>query len=302
MAKLINEVMKLQKRAAILISEAFQRHLGGCIGVELFLTPMKLRPQQTIEGTSIRILTRPLWACPRSAKLEIPRKPVERRIGGWSPIEAFAWKEGPLRLAKSAEKYTEEWEAKTAFVLAPWDRRIECIIEAREAALTTHHAMYKRTQDDAVVYTDGSGFSGHIGAAAVNHQDEMTSERMYLGTEDQSTVYAAELTGIAMALARTIQNNKDELTPTAVGTAPTTARVLTIFSDSQAAIQAVQNPLRPSGQYVLGLIYDHVKVLRPRYSTVTLHRIHDQRGHVTRDGVVRMRRCGEVRPAERMNQ
>jgi hypothetical protein len=62
MAKLINELVKLRKRAAILISGAFQRHLGGCIGVEPFLTPMKLRLQQTIEERTIRILTGPQWA------------------------------------------------------------------------------------------------------------------------------------------------------------------------------------------------------------------------------------------------
>jgi ribonuclease HI len=115
-----------------------------------------------------------------------------------------------------------------------------------------------------LIYTDGSGFEGHIGAAAVNIHDGDTviSDRKHLGTESQSTVYAAELSGIEMALARAIKDNK---------AIPTRAREVILFSDSQAAIQAVTNPQRPSGQYVLGVIYDHVRTLRSRYSTfVTL--------------------------------
>ena len=102
-----------------------------------------------------------------------------------------------------------------------------------------------------LVYTDGSGFEGHIGAAAVNIHDldaaAIISDRRHLGTESQSTVYAAELSGIEMALARAIKHNK------AKSSASThkTAREVIILSDSQAAIQAVQNPQRPSGQYVL---------------------------------------------------
>ena len=37
---------------------------------------------------------------------------------------------------------------------------------------------------------------------------------------------------------------------------------MVIFSDCQAAIQAVQNPKRSSGQFVLCSIYDHARALR----------------------------------------
>jgi ribonuclease HI len=79
-------------------------------------------------------------------------------------------------------------------------------------------------------------------------------DRKHLGTEDQSTLYAAELSGIEIALARAIKDNKET---------PTKAREVILFSDSQAAIQALQNPQRPSGQYVLTLIYNHLRDLRP---------------------------------------
>jgi ribonuclease HI len=116
-----------------------------------------------------------------------------------------------------------------------------------------------------MIYTDGSGFEGHIGAAAVNIHDGDTviSDRRHLGTESQSTVYAAELS-VDMALARTISDNKANTN--IIGSKRKTAREMIILSDSQAAIQAVQNPQRPSGQYVLSCIYDHVRALRSQYS------------------------------------
>jgi ribonuclease HI len=75
-------------------------------------------------------------------------------------------------------------------------------------------------------------------------------DRKHLGTEDQSTLYAASLSGIEIALARAIKDNKER---------PTKAREVILFSDSQA----LQNPQRPSGQYVLTLIYNHLRDLRP---------------------------------------
>ncbi|KAJ9481215.1 hypothetical protein VN97_g12279 [Penicillium thymicola] len=104
-----------------------------------------------------------------------------------------------------------------------------------------------------MIFTDGSGFAGHIAASTASLIHGVTSQRRYLGTDSQSTVYAAELSGIEMALAKTRNINGQP-----------TAREVIIFSDSQAVIQAVQNPQRPSGQYVLGLIYEHVRAIRSR--------------------------------------
>lgn len=268
MTRLVNELVKLQKRAAVLISGAFKSISTAALDIELFLLPMKLRLQQSIEECAIRILTGPQWACPRTAK--IARKPIERRLGGWTPLEALVWRNGPIKLnIKTNTEGAEKWEERAAFVLPPWERRISCYIEPSEAAKATHEAIIQKKwtevgSETSLIYTDGSGFEGHIGAAAVNIHDSDTviSDRRHLGTGRQSTVYAAELSGIEMALARAIKNNKAK---------PIKAREVTLFSDSQAAIQAVQNPQRPSGQYVLGVIYDRVRTLRSRHSSfVTL--------------------------------
>jgi ribonuclease HI len=124
------------------------------------------------------------------------------------------------------------------------------MIKDHEAALMTHDEICKN-DDQLAIYTDGSGYQGRVGAAAVCHraqeQPENQVRQSYLGTEVDSTVYAAELDGIRMAL------------DTAGNISP---RSLTLFSDSQAAIQAVQNPRRPSGQYILSAIYRKVRALR----------------------------------------
>ena len=98
-----------------------------------------------------------------------------------------------------------------------------------------------------IFFTDGSGYEGKIGASAVA-PDRGIQARRFLGSTEQATVYAAELTGIEMALDKfKSQSESSELV---------------IFADSRAVIQAVQNPKRPSGQHILRAIYAHVHELR----------------------------------------
>ncbi|KUM55456.1 hypothetical protein ACN42_g11818, partial [Penicillium freii] len=268
--KLTSELTKIQKRAAILISGAFRGTAGAALDTELFITPIKLRIQQIVEETAIRILTGPQWACPQTAKEA--RKPTHRRLGGWSPTEAIAQKK-PLRL-----QLGEKWEEKQAFVLAPWEARMLCFIENQEAALESHKSIYEDVACDdhgrtSMIFTDGSGFAGHIGASTARYYPEVTSQRRYLGTDSQSTVYAAELSGIEMALAKTREEQAREViicTDPNLNNGQPTAREVIIFSDSQAAIQAVQNPQRPSGQYVLTAIYNHVRAIRSQNQSTNI--------------------------------
>lgn len=128
------------------------------------------------------------------------------------------------------------WETHQPHILAPWETPLVAVIDSHEAALNYHKEYCARK--GIAAYTDGSGLNGRIGASAVSVSQEWIRSRT-LGTEEESTVYAGELTGIRMALHKL---RKEQTSAT-------------VFVDSQAAIQAVRSPQRPSGQYILGKIY-----------------------------------------------
>ena len=160
------------------------------------------------------------------------------------------------------------WESRKAFVIAPWEARILCTIDQdTEAARASHDrierdSLFQQAAPDrtptVLFFTDGSGYEGQVGASAVAPR-EGVFQRRYLGTTEQSTVYVAELNGIEMAIAKFV--NQPEPTK------------MVIFSDCQAAIQAVQNPKRSSGQFVLASIYNHVRTIRSLQQTPTFDQI-----------------------------
>ncbi|KNG79995.1 putative reverse transcriptase [Aspergillus nomiae NRRL 13137] len=232
--KMLAEFAQIQKQAALLISGAFKGTAAAALNVELYILPVHLQLQQIIEETAIRIRTGPELACPESVLK--PRSARERRRSGWTPMEALSRKGGPLWPLGG-----RTWETRKPYILAPWEAPLETVIDSHDAALEFHKGYCARRQGIAV-YTDGSGLNGRIGASAVSISRGWIHSRT-LGTEGESTVYAGELTGIRMALHKL---RKEKLPAI-------------IFVDSQAAIQAVRNPQRPSGQYILGEIYYIVK-------------------------------------------
>ncbi|KAI9037099.1 putative RNA-directed DNA polymerase from transposon X-element, partial [Aspergillus affinis] len=201
--------VRIQTRAAILISSAFRNTASAALEVELYLPPIRIQMQQTIQEAAIRIQTGPAIACPRGLRWE--RSKEAFKASGYSPMEALKWKKtGPLYGYGSRQ---EVWETRRAHVLAPWESPLRCIIEGAEEAVQTHDRICR--EDRQIWYTDGNGYQGMIGAAAVS-----------------------------------IRADRAKPIP------------ITVFSDSQAAIQAVRNPGRPSGQYALRAIYERIRTLR----------------------------------------
>ncbi|KAJ6032617.1 hypothetical protein N7540_003349 [Penicillium herquei] len=199
-----------------------------------------------------------LWT---SALLQYYRTATARHHGGWSPIEVLRWKKGQILYLDGSNLV---WETRKSFILAPWEQRITYVIEDAEKARISAEKAYPGVPDDpgdpstdfsaekpCVFFTDGSGYEGHIGAAVVIPTELDSNLKRHLSKSDQSTVYLAELSGIELALESFLAR---------LQTYP--ARQLVIFVDSQAAIQAVQNPKRPSGQFILCSIYAKFKAIQ----------------------------------------
>jgi hypothetical protein len=136
------------------------------------------------------------------------------------------------------------WETRQAYLRAPWQAGPDVVFKKREETRNRHDTI-QRSQA-LKIYTDGSGYQGHVGSAAVV-PDLNTCFTAYLGIESISTVYAAELKGMQMTLAmvkRVVQAGASRWKERA-------ARGIHIFSDSQAGHKALINPRIVSGQVFL---------------------------------------------------
>ncbi|KAJ5303938.1 uncharacterized protein N7443_003598 [Penicillium atrosanguineum] len=158
-------------------------------------------------------------------------------------MEAQAWKTGGYLTAPPGT-LTRHWESRKAFVQALWQAPPEVIIEDREVAVKRHDQILAIDwrERPAILYTDRSGIEGRIGAAAiVDLEDQHTHSQM--GDENTSTVYAAELRVIEMALALVLESTEPW--------AKQAKNRLIIFADSQAALKALGRPRMPSGHVYL---------------------------------------------------
>lgn len=141
---------------------------------------------------------------------------------------------------------------------APWWIPPPTIIHKdKTTAKSAHqHLLKSQPQDEnLIVYTDGSGINGKIGAAAVGPSSTWNS---FLGPAESFTVYSAELYGIYLASLMTIQTDHN-------------SKSLIICVDNQSAIRAIGQPKNRSGQHILYQIVHSIDILRQRGFTVELH-------------------------------
>ncbi|KAJ5543315.1 zinc knuckle domain protein [Penicillium sp. DV-2018c] len=237
----------IQKQAACMISGAFRTTAAEALNVELHLPPILNR---LVKETALRIRTGPVFAVP---PLMLRRRPAEERDwAGWTPMEAQAWKAGGCLTAPP--RTVSKWESRKAFIQAPWQAPPKVIIEDREVAVNHHDEILAKVSEKRplIMYTDGSGIDGKIGAAAViDLQPQHAHSQM--GDDETSTVYAAELRAIEMALTMALESTEPWVEQTKNG--------FVIFADSQAALRALKRPRMPSGQVYLSGCLDSIQQL-----------------------------------------
>jgi ribonuclease HI len=130
------------------------------------------------------------------------------------------------------------------YIRPPWwipkvKIRIE---ETKEGAKDQHDEICDNPNALTVaIYTDGSGIENKVGAAAYNSTTNATSHQ-HLGNNTQFNVYAAELTALHLA-SEQLQNLPSN-------------SVCRMYTDSQAALRAIDHPRRQSGQSIVKSLLD----------------------------------------------
>lgn len=136
------------------------------------------------------------------------------------------------------------------------------VILEREEAISSHNKHEAGENRPLLIYTDGSGYMGYIGSAMVVPEtgSQMTQ---CLGTEATSTVYAAEVNGIYMALQALLRFNYKPAWH------ERTQHGVVIFSDSQAALKTLLNPRMVSGQFLVQRCLDLINELEAEGYDIT---------------------------------
>jgi ribonuclease HI len=145
------------------------------------------------------------------------------------------------------------------FITPPWQRGPHTYIDDCADKACERHDRECATSKSLNIYTDGSGIEGEIGSAAVCPLTQQTRS-VHMGSDTLSTVYAAELQGISLALQIALEYANES----------GARKQIAIYTDNQAAIWSIAKAEGRSGAYILADIAQQVLELQDKGYSVTV--------------------------------
>lgn len=237
----------IQARAAKIIAGTFRSTAGSALDIELHLLPVQKQLDIALYDSMLRIITSPTYQLITSQRAlenrELTASPTQHQQKLYAQLSPLHKLE--IRYAAVFKRDTPQLERRIPYPTSPWWQPPETTIAANDQeSIATHDVVIAR-KTHLVIYTDGSGIDGKVGASAVTlfspfaGATPMIADRKqaYLGPLTDYTVYSGELAGLDLAL-KIVEENPSE-------------KPVAIFTDNQAAIQAIKSLKQQSGQYLL---------------------------------------------------
>ncbi|KAH6044453.1 hypothetical protein HBI67_247390 [Parastagonospora nodorum] len=253
--KTLDILQGIQARAARVICGAYRATSHAALNVEAYLLPIEQQIWRHNADAITRLLSSQAMTDMSGIQKDSPQPTSTRkRIG-----HIDSWQKIYNDMKNRRSHGFDEQEPIPPFMTTPWREGPATHIEATAEKARNRHDIENDSGRCLSIYTDGSGIDGETGAAAVCPLIQET-RAVHMGATTVSTVYAAELQGISLALQIAEQYVERG----------GKRRDIAVYTDNQAAIWSITKAEGRSGAYILEEIARQVQRLQDKGRPVTV--------------------------------
>ncbi|KAI1001721.1 hypothetical protein K3495_g6475 [Podosphaera aphanis] len=257
--KFISKLAALQKKTLCIYTGAYKNTASEVIEKETNSLPIKLLVKKLIASSTMRVTDSEVYRYSQPQRFRTRPSVDYPHHKRQSPLsKCQKWMKQVLGTTPEGGGFPQ-LERHTPMIKEPWYHPARTIIKGSpELAIQNHNEIIQhQANDHLIIYTDGSGINGHVAAAAWCATTNWMN-LAYIGTEDQSNVYAAEVMGLVLTSELAIRKGNS-------------VHHVPIFTNNQSAIDTIWNPGQQSGQYIIKRALERMRILHSKGILIDIH-------------------------------